>query len=128
MKRIQSQSSRMLTTTQEPLEESQDSPTMEDCLKIVQNMASETSLIKAYNAFQSGTVRASLNIPGEIWHKLEPELKDRINSIKAEIRKKRAEKKPREEPLPPQYSTAALVNTMLANSSGAIRPLREERT
>ena len=88
---------------------------MEGCLKIIQNMASETSLIKAYNALQSSTVRASLNIPGEICFKLEPEIKEKINAIKAEIRKKRAEKKADDTPLPPQYSTAALMNTMLAN-------------
>ena len=109
----------MLTTIQEPSPPS----TLEECFKVVQNLTSEMSLSKAVAALQSSTVRASLSIPNEIWYELEPQLKERITTIRNEIRKKKAQqanKKPEKPPdsstIPSQYPsvTAAQVNAMLA--------------
>jgi hypothetical protein len=113
LKKIQAGSSKMLNTHKEEIEER--TPDIDECLKIVQNLMKETSLKRTFNALQSLTVCTSLNIPGDIWHQLEPQMKEKINEIKAEVRKKRAQESKPMDLLPPQYAKVAQkVNAMVA--------------
>ena len=79
-------------------------PTVEECVSVVQNLISETSLTHVYNALQGKTFRDRLNILGPIWQQLEPQLKEKINEIKAAIRKKKSSSDSTTK-LPPQYPT-----------------------
>jgi hypothetical protein len=55
-------------------------------------MVSETSELHVYNALQSQSLRDQLHIPYQIWKKLEPALKKRIDEVRGEIRAEEAEK------------------------------------
>ena len=120
IKQIETTSSKMLNTVKEDEQDSKDpEPSLDECMKVIQSLAQETSVVQAYNALKSPMVRTSLNIPTAIWLKLEPQLKQRINEIKDEIRKKQAQDSPpRRPPMPPQYpSPAQKVNAMMAQLS-----------
>ena len=94
-KKANNQSSKMLNTLREEPEEVEREETtthsMDSCLKVVQNLIQETTLMRAYNALKMAPVRKSLSIPDEIWAQLEPPLRERINAIRAEVRKKKRE-------------------------------------
>ena len=60
---------------------------LDECLKIVQKLSQESSLIKAYNTLKSPMVRESLKIPDEIWFQLEPKIKERILEIRKDSEK-----------------------------------------
>jgi hypothetical protein len=93
LKQANSQPSRMLNTTTDDTVTTDDMSecTLDSCIKTVQNLIKETSPVKAYNALSVPTVRQSLSIPDAIWAKLEPALKAKVDEIRKEIRKKRAE-------------------------------------
>jgi hypothetical protein len=117
MKQLENTPSRMLTTVrEEEMTPSDTEPSVDDCMKVVQALAQETSIVQAFNALKSPMVRGSLNIPTEIWLKLEPQLKQRISDIKDKIRKKMAQESPREKaPMPSQYpSPAQKVNAIIS--------------
>lgn len=108
-----------------------DEPTVHDVMNRIQTMMSETSPIQVYNALRSPTMRDSLSIPGPLWKELEPQLRERIQEIRDQIRKKKEaspvrEDKPAEKPkatpapIPQQYganhtTTMELVANLCAN-------------
>ena len=60
-------------------------------------MAQQTGVTPAFKAFRSKPFRESLSIPDKIWNELEPLIKDKIISIRANLRKKNDEaKKPQQ--------------------------------
>ncbi len=94
----------MLQTIQQP-----EPLNAREVISIFHTMAKETSMDHAYHAFQSQTVRESLNIPNPIWKRLDPILKKKIEEIRNQVR---SEKTPRphhatpEAPIiPDQYPT-----------------------
>jgi len=120
LKQANSQPSRMLNTTTEDTVTTDDMSgcTLDSCIKTVQNLIKETSVVKAYNALSVPTVRQSLSIPDAIWAKLEPALKAKVDEIRKEIRKKRAEQGNYSgQKVPAQYpmSDAQKVNAMVAH-------------
>jgi hypothetical protein len=120
LKLANSQSSKILNATTEDTVTTDDMSecTLDSCIKIVQNLIQETSIVKAYNALSVPTVRQSLSIPDAIWAKLEPALKAKVDEIRKEIRKKRAEQGTSSgQKLPAQYpmSDAQKVIAMVAN-------------
>jgi hypothetical protein len=120
LKLANSQSSKMLntTTTNTVTTDDMSECTIDSCIKTVQNLIKETSIVKASNALSVPTVRQSLSILDPIWAKLEPALKAKIDEIRKEIRKKRAEQgNSSREKMPSQYpmSDAQKVNAMVTN-------------
>ncbi len=54
--------------------------------------AEETNIFMAYNSFNSRTIRQSLRIADDLWHALEPGIKDKINELRVTIKEARAAK------------------------------------
>ena len=69
----------------------EQAPYMESCLKVVQSLVQESSLVNTYSALNMVLIQQSLSIPDAIWAKPEPALREKINVIKAEVRKKKQE-------------------------------------
>jgi hypothetical protein len=62
--------------------------------QIVQQLVQEIGLVKAYNTLQSPTMRESLSIPSQIWARLEPMIKQKIDVVRKEIRAEQGNKNP----------------------------------
>jgi hypothetical protein len=51
----------------------------------------------AYQSFNNRTMRQSMRIPDDIWHALEPDIKDKINALRTKIRAKREAQNPKDD-------------------------------
>ena len=103
----------MLPTIQHLRPQEDDTATMEACICKVQALVKESNLSQAYQTLQSPMVCASLNIPSAIWNVLEPQLKEKINKIRANIRSKEAQTPSGS--IPDQYpSQAQRINAMVS--------------
>ena len=52
----------------------------------------ESSLFTAYQSFNNRPIRQSMRIPDDIWHALEPAIKEKVNTIRAKVRAEREAK------------------------------------
>ena len=63
-------------------------------IQVVKQLTQEIGLVKAYNTLQAPSVRESLSIPSQIWTRLEPAMKQRIEVLRKEIRAEQGNRNP----------------------------------
>ena len=66
---------------------------MRSTCTLVANMVKDTNIFTVYRSLGSPSLRDNLQIPDLIWHRLEPELKKRINQLRQEIHQQKEAKK-----------------------------------
>jgi hypothetical protein len=62
---------------------------IEETSLLFATIANDTSAFRAYQAFNSRTLRKPLRIPDDIWHVLEPVIKKQIDTIRSKFRTER---------------------------------------
>src|SRR5688572_29669633 len=62
---------------------------MEDTAKVFTTMVEESGFEAAYRVFYARTFRDRLGIPAAIWNKMEPAIQEKVNKIRAKLKKKR---------------------------------------
>ena len=67
---------------------------IEQVTKLFHFMAKESGLHPTFQVFATKTFRENLSIPDKIWAELEPLVREKINAIRAQIRKDRSEQAP----------------------------------
>jgi hypothetical protein len=94
--------------------------TIEESSLLLANAVSESNAYVAYQAFNNRPMRQSMRIPDDIWHAMEPDLKERVNALRAKVRAEREAKAPLAERskqvpaggIPAQYPTVRELNTI----------------
>ena len=76
----------MNTLMEEPPTTSLTFLTWKETTDLFQEAAKDTSVLQAYQAFNSCHLCQSLWIPDDIWHALEPVMKEKIDAIRRTIR------------------------------------------
>jgi hypothetical protein len=76
--------------------------TMNETTLLFANSARESSLCAAYQAFNNRDFLQNLQIPDDIWHALEPSIKEKINALRAKIKAEREAKATPQEVKVPQ--------------------------
>ena len=56
---------------------------------LFEETARESNIFLAHQSFQNRTIRQSLRIPDDVWHALEPTIKETINGIRTRIKEER---------------------------------------
>src|SRR5688500_17543492 len=97
---------------------------LEDTAKIFTTMVEESGLEATYRVFNARTFRDRLGIPAAIWNKMEPAICEKVDEIRAKLKKQRPATPPRSNrsDIPAQYPTMKPQNSManLVNSIGDI--------
>lgn len=61
--------------------------TMEDAAKIFTTMVEESGIEATYRVFNARIFRDRLGIPAAIWNEMEPAIQERVNEIRAKLKK-----------------------------------------
>ena len=66
--------------------------TKEETTLLFANAARETNVFAAYQSFNNRSIRHSMRIPDDIWYAMEPDLKERVNALRAKVKAEREAK------------------------------------
>jgi hypothetical protein len=69
----------------------------EETVALFMQAAKETNIFVACRSFNNGTMRQSMRTPDDIWHALEPDIKDKINALRTKIRAEREAQNPKDD-------------------------------
>ena len=79
-------------TVKNSTEEESEWLTMDATALLFAEATREPSLFTAYQSFNNRPIRQSMRIPDDIWHALEPAIKEKVNTIRAKVRADREAK------------------------------------